>query len=95
MDIQMPEMDGLEAARALRTDGGASAGVPIIAVTANAMASDRADCMAAGMNDFVAKPFKAADLKACMLRWLDPQAPSERSAQQASQSPRAPSPGSA
>ncbi|MFN5509690.1 MAG: ATP-binding protein [Burkholderiales bacterium] len=95
MDIQMPEMDGLEAARALRTEGGASAGVPIIAVTANAMASDRADCMAAGMNDFVAKPFKAADLRACMLRWLDPQPQTERSAQQASQSPRAPSPGSA
>jgi len=73
MDIQMPEMDGLEAARALRAQGGACAGVPIIAVTANAMASDRADCMDAGMNDFVAKPFKAADLRACMLRWLDPQ----------------------
>lgn len=73
MDIQMPEMDGLEATRALRAEGGESAGVPIIAVTANAMASDRADCMAAGMNDFVAKPFKAADLKACMLRWLEPQ----------------------
>ena len=73
MDIQMPEMDGLEAARALRSEAGACAGVPIIAVTANAMASDRADCMAAGMNDFLAKPFKAADLRACMLRWLDSQ----------------------
>lgn len=72
MDIQMPEMDGLEAARALRENGGQSKGVPIIAVTANAMASDRAECMAAGMNDFVAKPFKAVELKTCMLRWLDP-----------------------
>lgn len=71
MDIQMPEMDGLEATRALRDSGGQSAGVAIIAVTANAMASDRADCMAAGMNDFVAKPFKAADLRACMVRWLE------------------------
>lgn len=70
MDVQMPEMDGLEATRALRTDGGASAGVPIIAVTANAMASDRVVCIAAGMSDFVAKPYRSADLKACMLRWF-------------------------
>ncbi|MEY4863494.1 MAG: hypothetical protein RLZ51_1589, partial [Pseudomonadota bacterium] len=76
MDIQMPEMDGLEATRALRDSGGQSAGVAIIAVTANAMASDRADCMAAGMNDFVAKPFKAADLRACMVRWLEAYDPS-------------------
>jgi signal transduction histidine kinase/CheY-like chemotaxis protein len=57
MDVQMPVMDGLEAARRIRAQGGAAAVVPIIAMTANAMRSDREACLASGMNDFIAKPF--------------------------------------
>lgn len=67
MDMQMPEMDGLEATRRIRAH--IDAHMPIVALTANAFASDRDKCLAAGMNDFVAKPFKRDDLRAAMRRW--------------------------
>ena len=69
MDVQMPEMDGLEATRALRADA-AHAALPIVAMTANAFAEDRQACLAAGMNDFVAKPVDPGDLYKTLLRWL-------------------------
>ncbi|MBK6907154.1 MAG: response regulator [Rhodocyclaceae bacterium] len=66
MDIQMPDMDGLEATRRLRADP-AMPRVPIIAMTANAMDSDKAACRAAGMDDHVAKPIDLDKLLATLL----------------------------
>ena len=70
MDMQMPEMDGLEATRRLRAGAGRNAATPIVALTANAMQADRDACREAGMNDFLAKPFNRAELAACLARWL-------------------------
>lgn len=67
MDVQMPDMDGLEATRRLREDT-RMLGVPIIAMTANAMKSDQEACLAAGMVDHVAKPIDLDTLIATILR---------------------------
>jgi len=65
MDVQMPEMDGLAATAAIRTyERATGAHVPIVAMTANAMHGDRERCLAAGMDDYVAKPIRARDLMA-------------------------------
>jgi len=68
MDVQMPEMDGLEATRKIRALDGARAKVPIIALTANAFAEDIRRCNEAGMNDFVAKPVRKKLLVAKLAR---------------------------
>ncbi len=70
MDCQMPVMDGFEAARHTRQLGNGNATVPIIAVTANANPGDRERCIAAGMNDYMKKPFSQATLVATLNRWL-------------------------
>lgn len=69
MDMQMPIMDGLEATRRIRADA-AMAGTPVIAMTANVSGEDRERCLAAGMDDFVSKPFKPAALYATIAKWL-------------------------
>ena len=63
MDIQMPEMDGFQATAAIREKEKASGGrVPIVALTANAMRGDGERCLAQGMDAYLAKPFRIADL---------------------------------
>ena len=71
MDMQMPVMDGLEATRAIRRIG-ALDGLPILAMTANAMAVDRERCMAAGMNDHIAKPIDPGILARKLVQWVRP-----------------------
>ncbi|WP_089718076.1 response regulator [Candidatus Entotheonella palauensis] len=70
MDCQMPEMDGLEATGIIRAQEGQSGKhLPIIAMTANAMAEDRIQCLAAGMDDYLSKPVREADLVSMLMKW--------------------------
>ena len=64
MDMQMPVMGGLEATRLIRANEPAGHRTPIVAMTANAMESDRQACLEAGMDDHLAKPFNAGGLQA-------------------------------
>ena len=71
MDCQMPGLNGYDTTRLIREQE-ASQGqhIPIIALTANAMASDRKKCLDAGMDDYISKPFNASDLEQALKRWL-------------------------
>ncbi len=69
MDMQMPEMDGISAAKLIRASTGAEREVPIVALTANALVGQRDICLAAGMNDFLTKPIQPDALYAAILRY--------------------------
>ena len=74
MDCQMPVMDGFETTRRLRAGeaGSDAARLPIIAMTANAMQGDREQCLAAGMDDYLAKPVSREAIVNTLRRWLPP-----------------------
>jgi len=68
-DCNMPVMDGYEASRQIRRSG-RWPDLPIVALTANAMSEERERCRAAGMNDYLAKPFRREELKALLDLWV-------------------------
>jgi len=70
MDCQMPEMDGFEATAVIRNSERNSRHIPICALTANAMAGDRERCLAAGMDDYIAKPVSLEKLQEAIDRWI-------------------------
>ena len=71
MDVQMPEMDGIDACKAIRAREKIlnSPRKPIVALTANALTDDRENCLSAGMDDYLTKPFMRAQLLALVQRW--------------------------
>ena len=79
MDMQMPNVNGLEATQQIRALPGYGR-IPIIAMTANAFAEDKARCIEAGMNDFLIKPFDPDTLFATLLRGLSQRDGQERQA---------------
>jgi PAS domain S-box-containing protein len=72
MDVEMPEMDGLAATRALRaaSEGATDKTVPVVAMTAHALPSDRERCLAAGMDDYITKPVSPTDLRNMTEKWI-------------------------
>ena len=70
MDLHLPDVGGLEAARQIKADP-LLAGTPIVALTAMAMRGDREEILAAGLDDYLAKPFEPQELMQLVRRWLD------------------------
>jgi two-component system sensor histidine kinase/response regulator len=70
MDVQMPDMDGLEATAQVRFREGSSRHTPIVGLTANALAGDRERCLAAGMDDYISKPVGIEQLKKMIYHWV-------------------------
>ena len=79
MDVQMPVLDGYAATRRLREDP-RYATLPVIAMTANALAGDREKCLAAGMNDYITKPIRMSEFFGALERWLQGSGAAESSA---------------
>jgi two-component system sensor histidine kinase/response regulator len=73
MDCQMPEMDGFEATQAIRQSEPPGRRLPILALTADATAQGREQCMGSGMDDYVTKPIDRGRLREALLRWLPPE----------------------
>lgn len=87
MDCMMPEMDGYKATRYIREHEEEGKCVPIVALTANAMKGDREACLAAGMNDYLCKPFDPAQMVSMIVKWCADELPDfERDADQFSHS---------
>ena len=95
MDCQMPIMDGYTATRSLRrleADGQRKGHVPVIAMTANAMAGDREKCLGAGMDDYMSKPLNRALLEQTLRKWIAPGAPTRAGATTSTPATPAPAP---
>ncbi len=76
LDVQMPEMDGLEAARQICQQWPAGKRPRIVAMTGNALLGDRERCLEAGMDDYISKPIRVSDLQAALERWAPADSPS-------------------
>ena len=78
MDVQMPEMDGIEATQRIRQLDDARSQIPIVAVTANAMAGDRETYLEAGMTEYVSKPFSTEDIENALKAIFSPLVSAQR-----------------
>ena len=78
MDVQMPEMDGLEATARIREMESDNLHTPIVAMTANALGKDRDVCLSAGMDDYLSKPIRSEELWAAVNRWIEKRDPGDK-----------------
>ena len=85
MDCRLPGLDGYQATAEIRRREGGSRHVPIVAMTASASQEDRERCLAAGMDDYLAKPVLVGDIEAVLARWLRDEAPAAGAAEPAAE----------